>query len=165
MRKIKYKIPHNRLTKIAKLAGDVSNKKILDIGCAEGDLGKFFKTKKNQVVGIDISKDAIKIAQKRLDRAIVLDVTQNKLPFPAKEFDLVICSEVIEHLLSADKLLSEIKRVLKKDGFLIISTPNILYWGHRLQFLKGKFEYEEQGPFDKTHIHFYTYKSLKKELE
>jgi 2-polyprenyl-3-methyl-5-hydroxy-6-metoxy-1,4-benzoquinol methylase len=151
--KLSYKPSSRREKAISKLLDNLRDKIILDIGCADGSLGKIFK-KSNQVIGVDISKEDLKKAKKVLDQTFLVDLNSQKIPLKNQSVDIIICSEVIEHLLPGNKLLSEAKRILKKDGFLIITTPNILYWGHRLNFLKGQFEYTDQGPFDKTHVHF-----------
>ena len=59
------------------------------------------------------------------------------LPFKNAEFDCVILGEVIEHVPDTDKLLIEINRILKKEGRLIISTPNLACWANRLILLFG----------------------------
>lgn len=161
---LNYNTSKPRLSKILELAKSIDARTILDIGCATGYIGHKLKTKKNQVVGVDISKAAIKEAKKVLDKGFVVDIENEKLPFKNDYFDLIICSEVIEHIFNIESFLKEIKRVLKKGGSLIITTPNFLYWGHRIQFLKGRFDYQEEGPFDKGHIHFFTYETLRKSL-
>jgi len=96
---------------------------ILDLGCAEGrtsgDLLKY-----GFVVGVDICrpmlKKALRINKKKIPFIWGLG---EKLPFKKETFDFVLCSEVIEHVLNDIVLLSEIKRVMKKKGYLLITTP------------------------------------------
>lgn len=159
-----YTISDKRSSRIIELTGLIKGKEILDVGCGVGKLGKKFKDFGNEVFGVDISANAIRKSRKLLDGAFVVDLLSDKLPFSNHKFDLVICSEVIEHLTDSINLLKEVRRVMKRNGVLILTTPNIVYWGHRITFLRGKFEYQEEGPFDEGHVHFYNYDTLKEQL-
>lgn len=160
-----YGIRSPREKKIFGLLGNnLTDKIVLDVGCSTGYLGQKIKKKGAKVFGIDISAAAIKKARKILDWATINDLNQQKLPFKANSVDIVIASEVIEHLYNPSFALGEFNRILKKDGFLILTTPNFLYWANRLLFLKGIFRYTESGMFDKGHIHFFTWEMLQQEL-
>lgn len=161
-----YKPSKVRELKILELLGaDVKNKNILDIGCADGTFGDKLTKQGATVYGVDVSPLAVSAARKKIQNAFVVDINSQKLPFRSKNFDLVIASEVVEHLFNPKKLLSEAKRTLKDNGALLLTTPNFLYWGNRIAFLFGSFKYEKSGMFDESHVHFYTYKSLKAELD
>ncbi len=161
-----YKPSKIRELKISELLpANLKNLKILDIGCADGTFGGKLVKQSAVVCGVDISPLAVGIAKKKLKDAFVTDLNNQKLPFKTKTFDLIIASEVIEHLYNPNNLLVESKRVLRDNGRLILTTPNFLYWGNRIKFLFGNFKYEKSGVFDESHIHFYTYKSLKSNLE
>lgn len=92
---------------------------ILDVGCGGGmkELSQ-----RGQVTGIDISETSIKNAKKIYHKAIAYDLSK-KYPFPDESFDIVFCSEVYGHIAVKDKehFMSEIHRVLKKDGFFLFS--------------------------------------------
>jgi len=110
---------------------------ILDVGCGTGIAAeklKIFGT----VYGLDISPKSIDQARKynRCDKCYV--GIAEELPFDNDLFDVVICTEVIEHLLDPAKALSEFNRVLKYDGSLIISTPNPYYWALILGKIRSK---------------------------
>ena len=121
------------------------NKKIsvLDIGCGTGTISLYLAKKRNSVTGIDISKKAVKIAKenaKRLQlekKVIFLNEDIQSFNFNQK-FDLVICSEVLEHLKDDIKVLKKIRMFMKKDGYLLISVPSTnapLYrWGFAKTF-------------------------------
>ncbi len=161
-----YKPSRVRESRISELfPTDVKDQKILDIGCSDGSFGSNLTKQGANVYGVDISPLAAKLAKKKLEDTFVVDVNNQKLPFSAKYFDLIIASEVIEHLFDPKFFLSEVNRVLKDNGSFIITTPNFLYWGNRIKFFLGKFKYEKSGVFDESHIHFYTYTSLKAELK
>lgn len=160
-KEINYGINSVRKRKIFELLGDVKDKKILDIGCATGYLGKEIKEKGAQkVCGIDISENAINEAKKNIDEAVALDIQKDELLFLENYFDAIILSEVIEHLFLPEIAVQKIRKVLKKDGFLIITTPNFLVFSNRIKMFLGKFQYTESGFLDRGHIHFFTYDSL-----
>jgi 2-polyprenyl-3-methyl-5-hydroxy-6-metoxy-1,4-benzoquinol methylase len=61
------------------------------------------------------------------------------LPFPfSQEFDVVIAAEVIEHIVSTEDFLAHCRAVLKPNGILILTTPNLLFWVNRLRMLVAK---------------------------
>ena len=111
--------------------------KILDIGCGMGILASDIKERYNsEVYGIDINGTAVKYAVKAGIQAKVGDI-EKRLPYASKSFDVVLIIQVIEHVLGTDDLILEAKRVLKKNGLLIISTPNLSNWFNRIIFLFG----------------------------
>lgn len=112
----------------------VSGRKILDIGCGEGIITS--KLNGNEVIGIDISKNAIKYAKQHFENERVKFAVASalQLPFADNSFDCVCAFEVIEHLTPEDmhKCLKEIRRVCKTEGRVIISTPNLSSIYHAL---------------------------------
>ncbi len=162
---LSYGVNKIRLEKVLDILGDVRGQKILDIGCATGYIGREFKKRGATVMGVDISRKAVKLAKEILDDALVSDLNEEKLPYPKEYFDIVTASEIIEHLFRPLSFLKESRRVLKKGGRAVITTPNFLYLGNRLNFLLGRFQYTKEGMFDESHLHFYTYNTLKDDLE
>lgn len=131
------------------------NKRVLDIGCSSGTLGHTLTVKKNcEVVGIDMDSGDVQIAKKRLSAAYVANIENDQLP-DIGLFDYVIFSDVIEHLVEPSKTLEKVKKLLKKDGSVIFSIPNMAHMGVRLMLLKGRFSYAKTGLLDDTHLHFY----------
>jgi ubiquinone/menaquinone biosynthesis C-methylase UbiE len=96
---------------------------VLDLGCGTG-YGSDFLSRKFNVIGIDINKEAISFAKKHYPnsaRFLVGDVC--RLPFEREEFDAICSFEVIEHIKNPKDMLSEVLRVLKKRGLFVMSTP------------------------------------------
>lgn len=124
----KYKI---EILLIKKIIKKLKNKtlpiKVLDLGCGDGVifylLQKKIKNNNLKLYGIDLSEKAIEIAIKKnpFGNFKVADVY--KIPYEENYFDLVLSSDVIEHILEPKKMLSEIRRVGKNNSFTIIGTP------------------------------------------
>lgn len=100
-----------------------SNTEILDAGCGSGYLLSLIP--KGKLFGIDISKFLLKIAKKRLKkRAKLYESFVEKTPFRNDFFDIVICTEVIEHTIDPKKVCKELARITKPTGKIIFSIPN-----------------------------------------
>ena len=106
---------------------------LLDLGSSDGSFVEIAKDKGLKAIGLDIND---------------VNLEKDKLPFENESFDLITANSLIEHINNPSNLLRETKRVLKKDGFFIIVTPD---WS-----LNSKFFYD-----DPTHVHPYTSRSLK----
>lgn len=160
---LNYGIAHTRLKRIIELAGDIKNRRVLDVGCARGYVGAQIKNMGNFVAGIEISKPAADEAKKVLDEVYVCDIEKD---CPAlNNFDLAILPEILEHVFDPVEVLKKIYPFLTSGGEIIITTPNILLWTNRIKVLFGKFEYTDQGLMDFGHIRFLTYKYLNKVLK
>ena len=104
-----------------------ANKRTLDAACGEGYGSALLADSASSVEGVDISEQAIAHARQRYGQLEgagfhVADCTT--LPFGDNEFDRVVSFETLEHLEAHDELLAEFRRVLKPDGFLILSSPD-----------------------------------------
>ncbi|MDD5331748.1 MAG: class I SAM-dependent methyltransferase [Candidatus Nanoarchaeia archaeon] len=158
-----------RIKKSLSLIG--KGKKVLDVGCYDGYISNKIKDLGNVVIGMEISKEGVKLAKERGIDCFFGDV-EGKFPFKDQEFDVVFAGEIIEHVFDTDLFLSEIKRVLKKDGFLVLTTPNIAAFNRRLKLFIGKnpdidiglVNYEGKGR-SAGHIRYFTKKSLEKLLK
>lgn len=100
---------------------------VLDIGCNDGSLVRAFSSLHCTVYGCDVSKEALAKGPPEISSLLsLLDVTRDALPFDDEEFDLVTMVDVIEHFPEFEWTLSEVRRVLKKDGCVYVSTPSHL---------------------------------------
>jgi 2-polyprenyl-3-methyl-5-hydroxy-6-metoxy-1,4-benzoquinol methylase len=103
------------------------HKKILDYGCGDGVFTFMLWQNEANAYGVDVSDIAINLARKehykRGIKSYFDSITGYKTPFDDNYFDAVVCSDVIEHVQKPSLLLQEIYRILKKDGYAVISTP------------------------------------------
>ncbi len=112
---------------------DGNGGKILDVGCGDGYISKAIAEKTSaEVYGVDVSPDLVSAAKKRGVKAMVCDLECGKLPYKDSFFDAIFCGDVLEHIFDTESLLAEMNRVLKPDGFLILSIPNIAAWYNRI---------------------------------
>ena|SRR3989344_3689705 len=105
------------------LLGNVKGKKILDFGCGTGIYAKLLTKKGAIVKGFDISEEMLKIAKKENPKLDLKIGSGYKIPFNEK-FDIILASLVVHYLKDWNKMLREIKRVLKPNGLFIFSTGN-----------------------------------------
>lgn len=153
-----------RRRRIMPLLQNLTGKKILDIGCATGYIGAVLKKQGNYVVGIDITKKDITKAKQVLDEAYVFDIETDDLKKLDKNFDYMIMAEVPEHLFDPEAAIARFLPLLKKNGRILLSTPNLVHFYNRVKITLGFFEYKEETVINKSHIHFFTYSSFKKAI-
>jgi methionine biosynthesis protein MetW len=115
---------------------------ILDVGCGSGYLAHLIKKEKPYflVHGFDVSTEALKQA-KALDKKYALNINHDSIPEKDTTYDLVVCSEVLEHLVNVQHCLKEIGRVLKNNGKLLVTVPNFAFWKFRIDSLMGRVPY------------------------
>lgn len=145
---------------------DIKNFKILDIGGNTGVISKMLQDIGYNVTVADISEEALKNCKSKKLKTINFDFN---LEFPIKDntYDLIIAGEIIEHILDVELFLNECNRILKENGYLVISTPNLATFKDRIRFLFGKTprQINPHHEYLKLHIRQFTYSSLKESLE
>ena len=143
----------------------IPNCRILDVGCGSGALAQILSGMGHQIDGITISNEEYNLASEFLNKVYLYNL-ETGLPenILHSQYDYVICSHVLEHIVYPDKLLKDIYRVLKPGGFLIVALPNIMHYKSRLQLMAGNFNYEDAGIWDYTHVKWYTFLSAQKLL-
>ncbi len=142
-----------------------SKKKVLDVGCADGNISEKLYLCECEIVGIEIDAESAQRAKQYCKEVIVNDVESIELNEEyANYFDIILFADVLEHLKEPLDVLIRFKYYLKDDGYIIISIPNIANWRMRIKLLLGNFDYEDYGLLDKTHLRFYNVKGVKKLL-
>lgn len=136
--------------------------RVLDIGCASGYLCAALKAKDCSVVGLDIDQDALQKAEEHCDSIILGDIEDLATfeSWTGERFDYVVFGDVLEHLKRPDRALLYAKTLLNPNGQVIAAIPNIAYGPMRLKSLSGNFTYKDTGHLDKTHLRFFTRKTM-----
>jgi methionine biosynthesis protein MetW len=125
-------------------------RRVLDLGCRYGALTAFY-VDGNDVVGVDIDREALEAAGERLGIETHWADLDEPLAFEDESFDVVVIGEVLEHIREPQRLLDEARRVLRAGGTLVGSTPNGFRLKNRLRFLAGR--HPEPDP---THLHLFS---------
>lgn len=144
----------------------IANSIVLDVGSACGDFGVFLHKHKNcEVHGMELSSASIEVARETQAYSMLHQVDLNN--FDESEFasyygyfDRIALIDILEHVMRPDAVLRKLSRFLKKDGFFVISLPNIAFGEIKLQLLTNNFSYTETGILDKTHLKFFTYRTI-----
>ena len=139
---------------------------VLDVGCGRGTLGEFFKKEySSKVTGIELIKENYEIAKKVLDHAVLGDFEKVNLEELDAAFDYIVFSDSLEHLLDSKSVLDRIKKMFTSDGALLLSIPNVRNFRVSVPLLfLDRWEYENEGLLDRSHIRFFTKSSITKLL-
>ena len=142
------------------------DKTILDVGCGPGITLRPL-AKRNKIFGLDLVDEYLRMAKENGYYRTTKCNVEDGLPFDASSFDIVVCTDLIEHVFNTDFVGKEIYRVLKDDGHAILNVPNHNVLEHRFNFLLGKginihHNVEDWNYF---HIRFFTWDSWNKYLK
>lgn len=138
--------------------------KVLDVGTGTGLLGKNLRAKQpvSRLVGIEKDQAMAAVASQWYDEMVVADLERDEeLLRPDDSFDVIVCSDVLEHLANPAATLARLSRYLADNGWFLISIPNVAFVSVRVGLLFGKFEYNPGGGIhDTTHLRFFTLKGF-----
>lgn len=136
-------------------------KKVLEVGCGAGNFGQLLKNKfGSEVWGVEPVLEPGTQAKEKLDK-VIIDFYSNDLDLPTKYFDLITFNDVLEHMESPWDALEYSKKLIKPDGRIMASIPNFFYFYDFIPFVISKdWPFNPSGLFDKTHLRFFTKKSM-----
>lgn len=136
--------------------------RVLEIGCGEGIFSKNLDPDKVvELWGIEPSEIAGNIAIKQNYKVICGTYEGCLDALPDQYFDLIICNDVIEHMVDHDFFFESIKQKMQKNGCIVGSIPNVRYYRNLKKLLFNKdWQYQDSGILDRTHLRFFTEKSL-----
>jgi 2-polyprenyl-3-methyl-5-hydroxy-6-metoxy-1,4-benzoquinol methylase len=137
------------------------NDRVLDFGCGPGAILTGLRDiNVNESAGIDISENAIDFVKNRFpDYKWIKVGIDDPIPYADEYFDVVISSEVIEHVFDVDNFLAELRRVIKPGGVLALSCPHHGFIKDLTMLLSGRFEDHYHNPYD-PHLRYYSRKSM-----
>jgi 2-polyprenyl-3-methyl-5-hydroxy-6-metoxy-1,4-benzoquinol methylase len=139
-------------------------RRILEIGCAEGGFARALRLARPksplEIVGVELCESAAEEAATVLDRVIVGNVERMDLPYE-DYFDCIMFADVLEHLVDPWRMLRRAKNLLRRDGVIVASIPNVQHSRVLFNLILGRWEYEQYGIMDSTHLRFFTRKSIK----
>lgn len=139
------------------------NLALLETGCAMGANFTYIKAlnPKAELCGIELCDGTAYFAKKHADVRSA-DLEKIEVPEWNNKFDYIIMGDIIEHLIDPWSALKKLRVLLKSDGCIIASIPNIMNAVTMYHILSGKFTYEDSGILDRTHMRFFTKYEIEK---
>lgn len=135
--------------------------RVLDVGCGRGAFGRLLKHQRAlEVIGVELDDQSAMFARQALDKVYCVSV--DSFDFQGDGlFDCIVFNDVLEHLEDPWSVLSRAKLALSPGGRIVISLPNVRFYPVLYELLKeGNWKYRESGVLDKTHLRFFTKKSM-----
>ena len=141
---------------------------VLDVGCGFATTSERIQSLGNRVTGVELSPEALPVARKRLEHVLAADLQD--LDSVSRElgdtkFDVIVFADVLEHLAWPQSILEAYLVFLKPSGRVLISLPNVALWSVRLSHLFGRWNYQDTGVLDRTHLRFFTRGTARKLIE
>jgi glycosyltransferase involved in cell wall biosynthesis len=134
--------------------------RVLDVGCGAGWLAQALTDAGHHVTGVDVAEsDGV---HDRMERFVRADLA-NGLPGDiGDDFDVLLAADVIEHLADPTTLLRDLADRAGTEGTVMASVPNIGHWYPRARIAAGRFDYDQRGILDSTHLRFFTRRSFRR---
>jgi len=152
--------PHSSHSIILRWAGPGGGRRLLDVGAADGLLSRHLTAAGWRVTGIERDPELARAGALHCEHIIVADLDR-EVPDPGEEFALIVYGDILEHLREPLAVLRALNRRLARDGRVIVSVPNVAHLWVRLCLLAGRFDYADRGILDRTHLRFFTRRSLR----
>jgi GT2 family glycosyltransferase/2-polyprenyl-3-methyl-5-hydroxy-6-metoxy-1,4-benzoquinol methylase len=135
-------------------SGNIS---ILDVGCGAGALGQQVKARQACFYcGIEIIPQIAERARDKLDKVLVGNIEELSLEKYKGKYDVIVCGDILEHLTNPWAVMQKLYKILKPEGLMIVSIPNILSLTVQSEVEKGLFRYLPAGVRDLRHLRFFT---------
>ncbi len=152
--------PHSSHGRLLSWTGRLApGTRVLDVGCSDGQFGALVRQQGHRVDGVDLVKH--EGVGDRLDNFIEADVSQG-LPSDTATYDVVIAGDILEHVVDPETLLKDLRDHLDPGGEIMVSVPNFAHWYPRGKVALGRFDYDQRGPLDHTHVRFFTRRTFER---
>ncbi len=143
------------------------SKRVLELGTATGYMSRALTERGCRVVGVEVDAAMAERAAEFCERMIVGDI--ESLDFGQalgdERFDAIVAADVLEHLKNPLDALRRLRPFLDAEGCFVISVPNVAHGSVRLALLSGRFDYQDIGLLDATHLRFFTRETLERMLD
>jgi SAM-dependent methyltransferase len=136
-------------------------RRVLDVGCGAGALGRLLKARGHHVTGIELVPAAAAAARPWLDHVETADVEADGFPFAPASFDAVVFADVLEHLVDPWRVLRAAAGLLAAGGCVVASIPNVQNLDVLRRLVRGRWDYRERGLLDFGHLRFFTLHTIR----
>jgi SAM-dependent methyltransferase len=141
--------------------------RLLEIGAGSGETAAYAlaEGKCGWCCGVELCEGPAREARAKLQQVIVGDVERVELDFPESYFDILIMSEVLEHLVDPWSVLRRLRKLMKPGSIVVAGSPNVCHHGVIRSLLAGNWRYEPRGVFDATHLRWFSPKGYREMFE
>jgi SAM-dependent methyltransferase len=151
--------PYSSHTIILECLGAGRGRRLLDAGAADGFLSELLAARGWRVTALERDPEQAARARGKCDEVVIADLSEAAGLLDGR-FDAIVCGDVLEHLSDPLSALTALTRRLATGGRIVVSVPNVAHLWVRLQLLAGRFDYADRGILDRTHLHFFTRRTL-----
>jgi len=144
--------------------GEGHGRRLLDVGAADGFLSEALTSRGWIVTAVERDPEQAARARGKCHDVVVADLA-DAAGLPDGPFDAIVCGDVLEHLSDPLPALAALVRRLDAGGRIVVSVPNVAHLWVRLRLLAGRFDYADRGILDRTHLRFFTRRTLLELLE
>lgn len=141
-----------------------SSSRLIEIGCSSGAMAREFKklNPRCHYVGVDIDERYVELAARHCDLALAADIERNDDAFfeTYRDRDCWIFGDTLEHLQDPWRILRRIRTGMPGDGCVVACIPNAQHWSVQVQLSVGDFVYQDSGLLDRTHLRWFTRKTM-----
>jgi 2-polyprenyl-3-methyl-5-hydroxy-6-metoxy-1,4-benzoquinol methylase len=155
--------PHSSHSVMLAWLGAGQGRRLLDVGAADALLSRHLTDAGWRVTGIEADPDLAEAGRAYCERMVVSDLDRD-LPELDETFDVIVYGDVLEHLVDPLRTVQGLDRWLAPGGRVVVSVPNVAHLLIRLSLLVGRFDYIDRGILDRTHLRFFTERSLRRLL-
>jgi 2-polyprenyl-3-methyl-5-hydroxy-6-metoxy-1,4-benzoquinol methylase len=152
--------PHSSHALILDWLGDGRGRRVLDVGAADGLLARRLSAQGWRVTAIESDPALGAAATPHVERLVDADLNAG-IPAVDGPFDAIVYGDVLEHLVDPLAVLRGLEGALAPAGVVVLSIPNVAHLWMRLSLLGGRFQYGDRGLLDRTHLRFFTERSLR----
>jgi 2-polyprenyl-3-methyl-5-hydroxy-6-metoxy-1,4-benzoquinol methylase len=136
---------------------------LLDIGCGAGTFGTALKQARPElrIFGIEFNAEVVNPVPSSFEKVWIGDVNMILPSLPELTYDLIVFNDLLEHLVNPQEVLDKCVRLLRPEGRIMASIPNMRFWPILSDLLfQAEWRYRDAGVMDETHLRFYTRKSI-----